>query len=320
MSDKKIVLQFIALTFVIAYATSGILIVLGHFGYRVYGLVHSFRQFAANIPFAIYILSPAIASYIILKNNKKISGVQEWLKTVFCIKSKSFVYFAIFAVLVLYFGINIAVSGHVGMALPFYMFFLSLPGNLFIGGLEEAGWTYVLQPRMDQKYGFLLSSVLVGIIWIFWHVPLFFIPGTAHCEGTIDFWMFNVQVISLSFFRGAIYRIGKDFLPISPAIPRVTHGKAVRCPLTVGCPHVCPSKLAHPCGRPPGLSHKISEKGYVFPFMLFHTMFNSASSLFGSTTMTWSGTITANTAMILISILIVSVYGRTQRLKMWLKK
>lgn len=201
MSDKKIVLQFIALTFGIAYATSGILIVLGHFGYRVYGLVHSFRQFAANIPFAIYILSPAIASYVILKNNKKISGVQEWLKTVFCVKSKSFVYFVIFAVLVLYFGINMAVSGHVGMALPFYMFFLSLPGNLFIGGLEEAGWTYVLQPRMDQKYGFLLSSVLVGIIWIFWHVPLFFIPGTAHCEGQIDFWMFNVQVISLSFFR-----------------------------------------------------------------------------------------------------------------------
>ena len=87
MSDKKIVLQFIALTFGIAYATSGILIVLGHFGYRVYRLVHSFRQFAANIPFAIYILSPAIASYVILKNNKKISGVQEWLKTVFCVKS-----------------------------------------------------------------------------------------------------------------------------------------------------------------------------------------------------------------------------------------
>ena len=31
------------------------------------------------------------------------------------------------------------------------MLFLSLPGNLFIGGLEEAGWTYVLQPRLDKK-------------------------------------------------------------------------------------------------------------------------------------------------------------------------
>ena len=62
MSDKKVVLQFIALTFCIAYMTSGVLIILGQFGYRVYSLVHSFRQFALNLPFAIYILSPSISS------------------------------------------------------------------------------------------------------------------------------------------------------------------------------------------------------------------------------------------------------------------
>lgn len=144
----------------------------GQFGYRVYSLVHSFRQFALNLPFAIYILSPSISSYIVLKKNSRITGFREWLKTVFETRNKSFV----------------------------YMFFLSLPGNLFIGGLEEAGWTYVLQPGMNQRYGFILSSILVGAIWIFWHIPLFFIPGTSHCEGLIDFWMFNVQVMSLSFF------------------------------------------------------------------------------------------------------------------------
>ena len=53
--------------------------------------------------------------------------------------------------LVLYFGMHIIASGRIEMALPFYMFFLSLPGNLFIGGLEETGWMYVLQPRLGQK-------------------------------------------------------------------------------------------------------------------------------------------------------------------------
>lgn len=42
----------------------------------------------------------------------------------------------------------------VEMILPMYMFFLSLPGNLIIGGLEEAGWMYVLQPRLDKKMAF----------------------------------------------------------------------------------------------------------------------------------------------------------------------
>lgn len=84
--------------------------------------------------------------------------------------------------LVLYFGMHIIASGRTEMALPFYMFFLSLPGNLFIGGLEETGWMYVLQPRLDKKYGFAISSLLIGITWVFWHIPLFFIPGTSHCE------------------------------------------------------------------------------------------------------------------------------------------
>ena len=43
-------------------------------------------------------------------------------------------------------------------------------------------------------------------------------------------------------------------LPSRPARDYVT-----RCPLPVGYPHVCTSKLAHPCGCPTGVSHKKSS-------------------------------------------------------------
>lgn len=201
MPDRKITIQFITLTFCIAYGVSGILIVLGHFGYQVYNLVDSMPQFVINIPFALYILSPAIASYLVLKQNNKVTGLLEWLKKVFWVKNKIFVYLIVITGLVLYFGMHIIVSGFTEIALPFYMFFLSLPGNLFIGGLEETGWMYVLQPRLDKKYGFAISSLLIGITWVFWHIPLFFIPGTSHYEGLINFWMFNIQVMSLSFLE-----------------------------------------------------------------------------------------------------------------------
>ena len=56
-TDEKVALRFVALTFCIAYGVSGVLIALGQFGYRVYGLVDSIQQFAMNIPFAVYILS-----------------------------------------------------------------------------------------------------------------------------------------------------------------------------------------------------------------------------------------------------------------------
>ena len=195
-----------------------------------------------------------------LKKNSRITGFREWLKTVFETRNKSFVYFIIFAGLVLYFGMHIAISGRMEMALPFYMFFLSLPGNLFIGGLEEAGWAYIMQPGLARKLGYIPSCILSGGIWLLWHIPLFFIPGTNHAEGVIHFWMFAVQCMGLRFFFGAI------------------------------------------C--------KISGKSHVFMCVLFHTMFNAASSVFASVTTTWSGTIAANALIVLISIATVSIYEK----------
>ncbi|KTE91014.1 abortive phage infection protein [Desulfitobacterium hafniense] len=263
MIDKKIIIQFTTLTFCIAYLVSGALIALGQFGYSVHNWVHSLQQFGMNIPFAIYILSPAIASYIVLKKNNKIADFKEWLKTVFYAKNNISLYLFVVAGLALYFLIHIAVSGPTAMVLPFYTFFLSLPGNLIIGGLEEAGWMYVLQPELDKKYGFVLSSLLVGIIWILWHIPLFFIPGTNHGEGLINFWMFAVQLMAFRFFNGAIY--------------------------------------------------KISGKGRVFMCVLFHTMFNAASPLFGTMTMTWAGTIAANAVIVLVSMVTVVIYDQKSR-------
>ncbi len=263
MTDKKIIVQFTLLTFCIAYLVSGALIALGQFGYSVYNWVHSLQQFGMNIPFAIYILSPTIASYFVLKKNNNIADFKEWLKTVFYAKNNLFLYLFVVAGLALYFLIHIAVSGHTEVVLPFYTFFLSLPGNLIIGGLEEAGWMYILQPELDKKYGFVFSSVYVGIIWALWHIPLFFIPGTNHSEGLINFWMFAVQLIAFRFFNGAIY--------------------------------------------------KISGKGRVFMCVLFHTMFNAASPIFGTMTMTWVGTISSNAVIVLVSIVTVVIYDKKSR-------
>jgi len=270
MKDKKIIVQFTALTFCIAYIVSGTLIVLGNFGYTVYNWVNTLQQFAMNIPFGIYILSPAIASYIVLKKNKKIAGFKEWLQTVFYAKNNVLLYLFVVAGLALYFLIHIAVSGRTVMGLPFYTFFLSLPGGLIIGGLEESGWMYILQPGLNKKYGFVLSSVFVGIIWIFWHIPLFFIPGTNHGDGLINFWMFAVQLMAFRFFDGAIY--------------------------------------------------KISGKGRVFMCVLFHTMFNAASPIFGTMTMTWAGTIAANAVIVLVSIVTVGIYDKKNRRNVLKKK
>jgi len=37
---------------------------------------------------------------------------------------------------------------------------------------EELGWRGYLQPRLQEKLSPLLSSILVGLAWGFWHIPL----------------------------------------------------------------------------------------------------------------------------------------------------
>ena len=171
MTDKKIIVHFTVLTFCIAYLVSGSLIVLGKLGYRVYGWVNTLPQFCMDIPFAIYILSPAITSYFVLKKNNKTINLWEWLKTVFYVKNNIYPYFFVVAGLILYFSIHALITGSVELTLPFYTFFLSLPGNLFIGGLEETGWAYILQPGLNKKFGYasyLVSyPVLFGLHGIF---------------------------------------------------------------------------------------------------------------------------------------------------------
>lgn len=207
MTDTRIAWQFAALTFVIAYGCSGALIIAARFGYEVNNVVTTVPEFLANVPFSIYILSPAIASYIILRRNRKVTGLGDWLKLVFFVRGRPVGYLLVVSALVVYFSLHLLVSGPSVHALPWIMFVLSLPGNLIIGGMEEAGWMTALQPGLDRRWGFIVSSLVVGFIWLLWHIPLFFIPGTNHESGLINFWMFAVQVMAFRFLYGAIFTV-----------------------------------------------------------------------------------------------------------------
>jgi len=51
---------------------------------------------------------------------------------------------------------------------------------IFMGPLgEEAGWRGFALKKMLGSSSPLIAAVLLGIIWSFWHLPLFFIKGTT---------------------------------------------------------------------------------------------------------------------------------------------
>jgi membrane protease YdiL (CAAX protease family) len=67
---------------------------------------------------------------------------------------------------------------------------------LFGGGQEEPGWRGYALPRLQEEYGALTAALGTGLVWAFWHLPLFFLPGTIQSELTL--WLYVPQVVALS--------------------------------------------------------------------------------------------------------------------------
>jgi hypothetical protein len=202
--NKKIVTQFTILTFIIMAIAWGVCVICGQFG------ITKSNHAWLNIPYILGGFSPTIASYLVLKRNNKVTGLKEWFKNIFTFKSGVLFYLLVVLFGVIYLVPQILISGVKEMS-PLYMFFLNLPIMLVGGGMEEAGWRYILQPELDKKYRFILSSIIVAVIWSVWHLPLFFIPEVGQYGE--NFGLFAIGVLGLTFALGAIRKIsGNVFL------------------------------------------------------------------------------------------------------------
>jgi CAAX protease family protein len=66
------------------------------------------------------------------------------------------------------------------------------------GGQEELGWRGYILDFLEQRLGAWLGNLVLGVVWAFWHLPLFFIPGTG--QSFMPFAGFALLMIGYSYF------------------------------------------------------------------------------------------------------------------------
>ena len=117
-------------------------------------------------------------------------------------------------------------------------YLVTLVVNLFIGGIlgEEPGWRGFALPRLQARYGALVGSVILGVIWSPWHIPLILTPGGATWTGSfalyialsvafsiLHTWVSNgtrASLLAVMLLHAAINTSTRLILPSVPGLSR----------------------------------------------------------------------------------------------------
>jgi uncharacterized protein len=146
---------------------------------------------------------------------------RDYWRRCFSLKRIRLVWWAvIFLIFPILFGISTAFDVAAGGALPGMLQLKSLMANpitwplaafiSFMSGpwSEEFGWRgYALDPLL-KRFGNITGSIVLGLIWGVWHLPLFFMSATWHGQigfKLAGFWMFIALNVAMSLTMTWVY-------------------------------------------------------------------------------------------------------------------
>lgn len=80
-----------------------------------------------------------------------------------------------------------------------------LQAAILYGGNEELGWRGTMQVILQEKLPSPIATLIVGVTWVCWHIPLWFIDGNTH--QSMSFFTFAILGIALSYWLSAVYNV-----------------------------------------------------------------------------------------------------------------
>jgi membrane protease YdiL (CAAX protease family) len=97
---------------------------------------------------------------------------------------------------------------------------LFAPAALFLGPLgEELGWRGYLLPRVLERFSPLAAALIVGTIWMIWHVPAFLASGLP--QSGMVFPIFALGGMALSVFVTWLFVNARQSILVAGVVPHM---------------------------------------------------------------------------------------------------
>jgi len=98
--------------------------------------------------------------------------------------------------------------------LPLLSLFVSV---FFIGGPlgEEPGWRGFALPRLQRLHGPLVGSLILGPLWAFWHLPIFWVPAWHFSPTLLNLVLYVISAISFTIVMTWVFNNTKGSLLIA---------------------------------------------------------------------------------------------------------
>lgn len=148
-----------------------------------------------EVGFLLATLGPTVGAVVVCSFNGEPGSLRSWLNSYSRWRVSPVAYLVALSPLPVV-AIGVGISALVGgdVAVPETRFSVGFLVSTFVASLllgplgEEGGWRGFALPRLQRRFGALIGTVILGLIWIAWHLPVWLLPDSPMAEDPFLLW------------------------------------------------------------------------------------------------------------------------------------